>query len=148
MFYFSDEILHHYMETVNFFLTAPPECHFLFHADLNKCVLTYDTGFLLWVRCIPLKFNVTLCLIYRGEERYGGVTYKMTSWWLVLLTRQMALPYTVCVFEHLIYWALPFSDTLLFIPFAFLCIWENFLFTLFLHCIVISGFHFNLILRW
>lgn len=59
--------------------------------------MTYDTGFLLWVRCIPLKFNVTLCLIYGGDERYGGVTYKMTSWWLVSLTRRMALPsYCLC----------------------------------------------------
>lgn len=30
----------------------------------------------LLLRCIPLKFNADLCLIYRGGERYEGAAYQ------------------------------------------------------------------------
>lgn len=97
-------MLYHYTATVNFksvhtssSLVSLPALHVWMYFDLSLSRFYYSGVFLSDLMHTPY-------LIYRGGERYKGTAYKITAWWLLLLTRLLALVWCYLFFKWLIYW--------------------------------------------
>lgn len=86
-------------------VSTPPARSFLFPHFLHECILIHNSArfFFYYSGAFLSNLMPTPYFIYWGGERYEGTTYKMTSWWLLLLTRLLALVWCYLFFKWLIY---------------------------------------------